>query len=296
MPDNESHPPAIPDLSNELAAALEVALAAAREAGEIGRRHFRHNVRVERKPDGSPVTEVDLAIDALLRKRIMGAFPEDGWLSEEGEKGRQWLCHRRTWVIDPLDGTSGFLRGEPHWCVALALLIDHVPVLGVLHAPALDATWWASAGGGAFLNGERIHVSERTELAGSHIIGPAAVKRPECWEKPWPQVEVRRYPSLALRMAFVADGSADAMLAPGRKNYWDVAAGDIIVREARGRVSDIAGAPLRYDEKTMRVNGLIAAGKGLFDEIRSRAAGFRCGHGSRRRDKGKGKGKGDERP
>ena len=278
MPDSDAPVPTdSPDAPAELAEALRVALDAAREAGEIGRQHFRRKVRVERKADGSPVTEVDLAIDALLRERILSAYPQDGWLSEESEKGCHWLSCERAWVVDPLDGTGGYLRGEPYWCVAIALLVNHAPVLGVLHAPALEATWWASAGNGAFLNGERIRVSARKELAEATIIGPMAVKKPECWDMPWPEVNMRRYPSLALRLAFVADGRADAMLALGRKNYWDVAAGDIIVREAGGKVSDITGASLRYDEEAAKVNGIIAAGKGLFGDILSRAQGFRCG-------------------
>ena len=128
------------DVRAELDAALRMALAAAREGGEIGLGHFRRKVRVQRKPDGTPVTEVDMAIDAVLRQRILGAFPQDGWLSEEGEKGCHWLSCRRAWIVDPLDGTSGYLRGEPYWCVAIALLIDRLPVLGVMHAPALHGT------------------------------------------------------------------------------------------------------------------------------------------------------------
>ena len=289
MPDYDApRPDDAPGAATELSAALAVALAAARAAGEIGARHFRRRVRVERKADGTPVTEVDLAIDALLRARILGAFPQDGWLSEEGEKGRQWLDRRRAWVVDPLDGTSGYLRGEPHWCVALALLVDHRPVLGVLHAPALESTWWATAAGGAFLNGERIRASGRTELEGAEVIGPKAVSRADCWRTPWPRVRVRRYPSLALRLALVADGSADAMLAPGRKNYWDVAAGDVIVREAGGRVADLRGAPLRYEAETAKVNGIVAAGEGLFEAVLHRAKGFRCGDRAHGRHGGRG--------
>ena len=264
-----------PDLSAELASAL----AAAREAGEIGLSRFRSKVKMERKPDGSPVTEVDLAIDALLRERLLSAFPQDGWLSEEGEKGCRWLTCRRAWIVDPLDGTGGFLRGEPYWCIAIALIIDHAPVLGVIHAPALEHTWHASVGQGAFRDDLPIHVSDRTELTGARIIGPAAVRKPHCWNAPWPEVEVRRYPSLALRLAFVADATADAMLAPGRKNYWDVAAGDIIVHEAGGRVADATGEPLRYDDEAAKVHGVAAAGGGLFGPVLKRLQGFRCGGG-----------------
>ena len=266
-----------PDFSAE----LDVALRAAREAGQIGLARFRRKVRVQHKPDGTPVTEVDLAIDALLRERLLAAFPQDGWLSEEGEKGCHWLSCRRAWIVDPLDGTGGFLRREPFWCVAIALVVDHAPVLGVIHAPALEHTWHAVAGGGAFRDAVPIHVSDRAQLEDARIIGPMAVQKPRCWAEPWPQVSVRRYPSLALRLAFVADAAgehgADAMLAPGRKNYWDVAAGDVIVREAGGLVTDIDGTPLRYDAEAAKVNGIVAAGRGLFEQVLTRGKGFRCG-------------------
>jgi len=274
LPDNDApHHANAPDLAAEMAAALE----AARAAGEIGLARLHQKVRVQRKADGSPVTEVDLAIDALLRERLLSTFPEDGWLSEEGEKGCHWLSCHRAWIVDPLDGTSGYLRGEPYWCIAIALLIDHAPVLGVLHAPALGRTWHAAAGRGAFCDDAPIHVSDRARLAGARIIGPAAIRKARCWDASWPEVTVRRYPSLALRMAFVADGTADAMLAPGRKNTWDVAAGDILVREAGGRVADASGRPLRYDDETAKVNGVVAAGEGLFGEVLARVKGFRCG-------------------
>ena len=262
-----------PDFSTE----LDVALRAAREAGEIGLARFRKRVRVERKTDGSPVTEVDLAIDALLRERLLAAFPRDGWLSEEGEKGCHWLSCRRAWIVDPLDGTGGYLRGEPYWCIAIALVIDHTPALGVIHAPALGHTWHAVARRGACRDEVPIHAGHRTELTGARVIGPAAIRETRCWTDPWPEVAVRRYPSLALRMAFVADGTADAMLAPGRKNYWDVAAGEVIVREAGGRVADAAGMPLHYDDEAAKVNGVAAAGENLFDQVLERLKGFRCG-------------------
>ena len=282
MPGSEA-----PDLAAELTAALR----AVRDAGAIGLARFRKRVRVQRKADGTPVTEVDLAIAVLLRERLLASFPEDGWLSEEGERTRDWLTRHRVWIVDPLDGTGGFLRGEPFWCIAVALVIGHVPVLGVIHAPALEHTWHAVAGQGAFRDDVSIHVSDRAQLAGARIIGPAVVKKPHCWAEPWPEVTVRRYPSLALRLAFVADASgehgADAMLAPGRKNVWDVAAGDVIVREAGGKVTDVAGVPLRYDDETAKVNGIVAASEILFDRVLMRAKGFRCGGRKRGKHEGR---------
>jgi myo-inositol-1(or 4)-monophosphatase len=270
-----------PGPTADLSAELATALAAVHEAGEIGLSRFRRTVKTQRKADGTPVTEVDLAIDALLRERLLAAYPADGWLSEEGEKSCHWRTCRRAWIVDPLDGTSGYLRGEPYWCVAVALAIGHVPVLGVIHAPALGHTWTAAAGKGAFLNGEPIRVSPREELAGAHIIGPRYIHDARRWETPWPQVSVTRLPSLALRLARVASADADGMIAPGHKSDWDIAAGDIIIREAGGIVTDARGEEIIYNREATRPFGVIAANPVLHGQLLKHMKTFK-GHGGRK--------------
>ncbi len=261
--------------ARELRRLLQATLDAAREGGEIAMARFRAKVHCERKADGTPVSEVDLAVDALLRERLMAALPEAGWLSEESTVDDGWLARERAWVVDPLDGTGGYLRCDPHWCCAIALLEDGAPVLGVIHAAALGRTWWAARGLGAFVNGTRARVSPREELEGASLVAPASVRKPTSWRTPWPQVRTRRYPSLALRLAKVASGEMDGMLALGEKRYWDVASGDIIVREAGGRVSDARGQPLRYDRSQARVDGVIAAPPSLFGPMLALTRGWR---------------------
>jgi myo-inositol-1(or 4)-monophosphatase len=254
---------------------LDLALPLVKEAGELAMRAFRHRPKWHRKADGTPVTEVDLAIDHLLRTRLMAARPDYGWLSEETADTAARLTRRRLWILDPLDGTGGFLRGEKEFCISLALAEEGRPVLGIIHAPALARTWTATSGGGAFLNGAPVRVSRRETLEGARIIGPASVRRPECWKEPWPPVDLFRPPSLALRLAYVASGEADAMLAPGHKSEWDVAAGDILVREAGGRVTDMEGRPIRYNSDPPRPHGVVAAPAALHDLIMRRLAGYR---------------------
>jgi len=274
----------------ELQGLLKAALQAAREAGEIAAARFCSDVRCEHKADGSPVTEVDLAVDEVLRARLMAVLPQAGWLSEESTRDDGWLEHELVWVVDPLDGTGGYLRRNPHWCIAIGLVRRGHALLGVIHAPALKRTWWAVQGQGAFVNEVSARVSSRRQLAGARIIGPKRLLDARCWERPWPPLQAQLYPSLALRLAYVASGDADGMIAPGAKNYWDVAAGDIIVREAGGRVGDMTGAPLHYDKARARVDGVLAAPEPLFAEMVALARGWRgCAH---HRGKGKRKGKG----
>ncbi len=265
---------------------FSLALAAAQEAGEIALGFFRRGPKWRRKADGTPVCEADLAVDAALRESLLDARPDYGWLSEETADSPARLSRRRLWVLDPVDGTSGFLSGDDRWCVSLALVEDGRPVIGVIHAPALGRTWAARRGHGATCNGAPIRVSSRTELAGARIIGPRSVLDASCWAEPWPQVRLSRPPSLALRLAFVASADADAMLAPGPKSDWDIAAGDIIVREAGGRVTDAGGEEIRYNRADTRPFGVVAAGPALHEEIVSRLRTHRC-RGRRPQDRGK---------
>ncbi len=273
MPASDGHS----DLKEDLA----LALALVHEAGRLALSRFRRRPKWHRKADGTPVTEVDLAIDKALHEGLLAARPDYGWLSEEtADEPARLACHR-VWVLDPLDGTGGYLRGEREFCTALALVEEGEPVLGIIHAPALERTWTAVKGAGAALNGDPIHVSGRADLAGARIIGPASVQRPECWDRPWPDVTLSRPPSLALRLAYVADGTADAMLAPGYKSEWDVAAGDVIVREAGGVVTDISGRPIRYNGSPPRPHGVLAGPPALHAAILERLRGYhppRHGH------------------
>ena len=260
---------------------LQLAQAAALEAGRIALGYFRKNPRWRDKPDHTPVSEADLAVDAALKKTLLSARPDDGWLSEETADDLSRLEKSRVWVLDPVDGTRGFLLNDPHWCVSLALVADHRPVLGVIHAPALGNTWIAAAGKGAFLNGEPIRVSPREELAGAHIIGPRYIHDARRWESPWPQVSVTRLPSLALRLARVASADADGMIAPGHKSDWDIAAGDIIIREAGGKITDARGEEIIYNREATRPFGVIAANPVLHGQLLKRMKTFK-GHGGRK--------------
>ena len=260
---------------------LELAIEAAREAGRIALGYFRKSPRWHEKADRSPVSEADLAVDAALKDMLLSACPDDGWLSEETADDPARLKKSRLWVLDPLDGTRGFLLNDPHWCVSLALVVDHRPVIGVIHAPALGRTWSAAQGKGAFLDGGRIQVSGRAGLAGAHVIGPRYIHDARLWGRPWPDVSVTRLPSLALRLARVASADADAMIAPGYKSDWDIAAGDIIIREAGGVVTDARGEKIIYNRESTRPFGVIAANARLHGALLQLMKTCK-GHGGRR--------------
>ena len=144
-----------------------------REAGALGLELSRKkNLEHWTKPDGSHVTEGDLAINALFERRLRAARPGDGWLSEETpDDAPARMAHERLWIIDPIDGTRAFLEGRDEWCVAAALAVGGQPVLAAVHAPRHREFFTATRGAGAALNGERLVIADRASLEGAHIAG-----------------------------------------------------------------------------------------------------------------------------
>lgn len=239
----------------------------AREAGEMAARSFRldtrTSARVWSKAGGSPVTAADIAVDTFLKDRLSELLPEAGWLSEESTNDPSRLRRGLVWVVDPIDGTRAFMSGHPDWCVAVALLAEERPVLGVVHAPALDTLYEASLGAGARRNGQPVHVSNRASIEGARVAGPKALL--DSLERASSQGFERlpRVPSLALRIARVAEGSIDLTLVSTNACDWDIAASDVILAEAGGRLSSLAGALPAYNRADPVHGELLAASGGL---------------------------------
>jgi myo-inositol-1(or 4)-monophosphatase len=232
---------------------------AAREAGELARSYWGRSIEQERKADGSAVTEADYAVDALLAKRLRLARPDYGWLSEESAEHDKRLEARRVWVIDPIDGTRAFIQGGDDWTVALALVEDGAPVLSAVINPIRGETYEARAGAGAFLNGRRIHASERSALTGARLVVPESLLKNSKWRTPWPPVRPVWANSIIYRMALVASAEADASFALKPKWEWDIAAGALLVSEAGGIVTDHFGTPLQFNSAEAKVRGFLAA-------------------------------------
>ena len=181
-----------------------------------------------------------------------------------------------TYLVDPIDGTRAFLSGGNDWCVGVALLAQNRPIAAAILQPVTGALYSAAAGLGATLNGRRIHVSDRRELAGAYLIAHHGLHKPERWTVPWPEVRYGMTFAMLLRLCRIADGSFDGMVALGRKSDWDVAAGDLMVSEAGGSVTDLSGAPLIYGGPGMSQNGVIAAGPALMEQMIPLARGHRA--------------------
>lgn len=241
--------------------ALPLLIEAAKEAGEIGLRFVRDGARIFDKPDNSPVTEADLAIDAHLAKRLRSLSTAIGWLSEEAADSAERLSKRQVWVMDPIDGTRGFIAGNGEWVISAALVEDGRPLAGVLYRPTNGDLYQAGRGLGAFKNGERLHVDGGTREETRTIAGPKAMF--EVAHGALPRIErASSLSSLALRIAYVAEARVDAAFASGASHDWDIAAADIILSEAGGRLTTAAGKDVAYNRPDPVHQPLVAAGPG----------------------------------
>ncbi|MBI1187145.1 MAG: 3'(2'),5'-bisphosphate nucleotidase CysQ [Alphaproteobacteria bacterium] len=248
--------------------------AAAREAGALTRQHFGRAVKTWSKGAAGPVTEIDLAVDALIKERLMTARPDYGWLSEETEDNDQRLFRARAWIIDPIDGTQAFIQGVPQYTISVGLAENGRAVAGAVYNPMTDEMFMGGEGAPASVNGRPVRASVRSELEGARMIGQPSTFKAKRWARPWPKLEIEPRHSIAYRLALVAGGSYDAALMLGFKNEWDVAAGVAIVTAAGGVVSETTGAPLAFNRADPRVAGVVACGTGLYPSIIERVQGL----------------------
>ncbi|RWM86433.1 MAG: 3'(2'),5'-bisphosphate nucleotidase CysQ [Mesorhizobium sp.] len=245
---------------------------AARAAGAIAMRYFGNNPQVWMKGGTSPVSEADHAADAYLRQTLLAARPDYGWLSEETADDPARLAARRTFVVDPIDGTRGFLEGLRSWCVSVAVVEDGRTLAGVLECPATEETYWALPGEGAFLNGRRIAVRRPAAMVEIGGPKPLIALMPAEWQGRLSRVPY--IPSLAYRLAMVANGRLDATFVKPNAHDWDIAAADLILREAGGALLDQKGRAPRYAGEVIHHGALVAGSGELLAVLSAVVAGL----------------------
>ncbi|MFD1343671.1 inositol monophosphatase family protein [Litorisediminicola beolgyonensis] len=250
---------------------LNIMLKAARKAGRSLVKDFREveNLQVSMKGAGDFVSRADLAAEKILREELLGARPTYGWLAEEGGEIAGEDPTRR-WIVDPLDGTTNFLHGLPHWAVSIALEHKGKIVSGVVYDAAKDEMFYAEKGSGAWLNdNKRLRVSGRNRMieavfatgvpfAAKHTL-PATLKdlaklMPIC-------AGVRRFGSAALDLAYVAAGRYDGYW-ERELNIWDTAAGSLIALEAGALVSAV-----REEQDPLEAGTILCANGHLYDQL-----------------------------
>ena len=240
---------------------LEVALAAAREAGAAVRHFYEIGTRAWEKSEDNPLTQADLESNRIIGRHLREAFPDDGLLSEETVDDPSRVSKPRVWIVDPMDGTKEFTKKIPEFGVSIGLVEDGEPVVGVIYNPVVDVAVWATRGGGTFRDGKRVHVSRCERLEDAVVIASRTeISRDkfaahEGWFR-----ELRPVGSIAWKLACIASGEGDLNVSMAPKNEWDVCAGDVLVREAGGVYVDFEGATRIYNQQRPLIEAFMAAG------------------------------------
>ena len=245
---------------------LDVVSAVATEVGAMAHASWRGEFKYWDKTPGSPVCDIDLAADALLRERLMAIDPEAGWLSEETADSAERLNCVRVWVVDPIDGTRDYVRGRDGWAVSIALVEGGRPLIGVLDAPARGEHWRAQAGQGATRNGVPVRASDRVLLPGARVPADVLARRDS------DLVAVTKPNSIALRIAMVAAGEADLLATLRWGHEWDIAAAALIAQESGATVTNAFGHPLRYNSTKGEAFGVLATAPGIHAQAVERLA------------------------
>lgn len=234
-----------------------------REAGSIAMAYFKDlkNVQVDKKSPRDFVTAADVAVENFLKEALTRKYPEYGfWGEESGQSANQ----SSRWIVDPIDGTHSFSRGQYFWAISVALEIDQELIIGAVYAPALDDYYCAKKGGGVWKNGQPITVSSESNLAEGMVATGFACLRSYLTDNNLERfgriaqntTGQRRFGSAALDLCLVADGQVDAFWEQ-ELNLYDVAAGALIAREAGATVTDFQGNEGIFPKQILVTNGKI---------------------------------------
>src|SRR5262245_19437889 len=230
-------------------------------------RAFRTKQEVVYKSRDQPQSAADRDADRTLPDVLIGARPDYGWLSEELPDTEARLARERVWIVDPIDGTRSYLAGHPEFAISIGLVEAGESVLGVIANPATDEIFWTVKGEGAHrLPDTRLHVRMDARPPPRLVASRTEMKRGEFAEL-LGEMKVEGVGSTAYKMALVAAGEVDLFLSRGAKSEWDVAAGDLLVREAGGWVTDVKGATLRYNRPDPYIHGILASSGVQHDAI-----------------------------
>lgn len=251
----------MPDPAAAWTADLDLLTGAARLAGARALDFFRKGPEVWWKNGGrSPVSAADFAANDILKKELLSARPNYGWLSEETDDDAARLDCDTVFVIDPIDGTRAFIAGKDIWCVSAAVVHRGRPVAGVLFAPALEELFTAVADGPALRNGRPVAASEPDAGRPTRMAAPEDMANGIDGYMAGGVHRISHVPSLAYRLAMVADGRIDATLVKRNAHDWDLAAADLVLARAGGGLVTLDGAPLSYNRPTVSHETLCAAG------------------------------------
>lgn len=260
---NLKHSAGLPKFMNK---ELQVLLAAMRAAGQSILDLQHAGFSVMQKANKDIVTQADLAANEILKNALLNAFPTDGWLSEETQDEPARLNANRVWIVDPIDGTKEFAQHIPEYAISVALVEKGEPILSAVLNPATAELFHAVKGQGAYLNEKPISCSNEMRVRPILLASRSEDLRGE-WEVFKAEYEVRIVGSIAYKLALIAAGKADGTFSLGPKSEWDIAAGVLLVAEAKGQVSDQHQKKFIFNNKNVVVDGIIASTPRLYPNI-----------------------------
>lgn len=258
-------------MEHELATLSDAMTRAGREALRLAVEGFETYT----KPDKSPVTSADLAVNRIFRDSLSAAFPDDGWLSEETPDSLERLDKKRVWIVDPIDGTRAFARGAPEFSLSVALVENGLPVVSAVFNPATGEFFSA-------IRGQGLRINRIPDASRPPFLSP---ERPIALVNPWelqaghfkalePHLRCRRIGSIAYALALVASGQADAAVTLDGGNEWDIAAGALLIEASGGRITTLSGHPFSFNQSNTRLQGTLAIGSNLGEPARARLIQF----------------------
>ena len=239
---------------------LNLAKEAAIEAGSIIMKYYQKDYDVHQKSYHNPVTTADKEADEKIKEILLSNNSDYGWLSEETVDSKERLSKKYIWVVDPLDGTKEFIEGIPNFVVSIALVEDNKPILGVLYNPVTGEIFSAAKNCGSFLNGDPISCSTKSNLNQMVILNSRSETNRGLWNS-YTNIfkELKPIGSVAYKLGLTAAGKGDIFATLRPKNEWDICAGTCIINESGGKVIDLKGNDITFNnEKTLIEPGLIA--------------------------------------
>jgi 3'(2'), 5'-bisphosphate nucleotidase len=274
------------DRSGAYAPELRAAVALARRSGAAALSYYGGPLRVEHKAEpggpGEPVTQADRAVNELIVRGLRESFPDDGVLAEEPVDTARRLGRERVWMVDPLDGTKGFIAGTGDFAVQIGLAAGGRSVLGVVYAPATDVLYYAAEGAGAWVERpvpdaeggvlrERLGVTDERELPKMRLAESRSHRGPRMdavVRALGVRAEVRRH-SVGVKVGLLVERQCDLYIhLSGRTKQWDTCAPEAVLAGAGGRVTDLWGGPLRYNTPDVwNRNGLVCSNGAAHDEV-----------------------------
>ena len=239
------------------------------EAGKIALR-LQTNLQIKYKTENQPVTNADIEINNFLFNFFKNNTPNFGWLSEESLDDKSRLNSDFFWCLDPIDGTRSYISGKPEYTISLALIKRFEPILGMIFNPVTNEFFFAEKNSGAFCNHSKISVAKKTELDScSFAISSSEEKKLKSFDFVKDN-KIKKLGSIAYKIALVAKGKIDIAISLTKKNDWDLAAADLLIKEAGGNIMETNGKKIVYNSENLNINSVIASNSKIISELKNK--------------------------